>query len=310
MQERILVYGGTGSGKSTSWLTIARQHQIDLSKSIFYCVDTDKSTERLLGTEFKDIHNVKVIPARTWETAKKALEELAPTLTKDDWLIIDKIDPLWSFVQNYFTQNTFHKSIDEYFLQLRKSLNGGSKLEAFKGWTDWNVMNATYQALIDPVMYDYDYNIFITAKSKDYDPKSDTEDVELKESFSVVGHQPEGEKRNADRCHTVLYFNHDINGYYATTVKDRGRKQLKEFPFKNFAETYNKIINDEMPTMEVNEIRDAANKEQQYKTFGKWLDKNHVRWTEAREILGIGENDEIVDYHVAQNKIKEAKGIT
>lgn len=308
MQERIMVYGGLNSGKSTGWLTIARQQP----ENTFYCIDTDKSTARLLETEFKDVRdkgNVQIILCRTWETSKKTLEELIPTIKETDWLIIDKINPLWDFVQNWFTQGVFHKNLDEYFMQLRKSLGGGTKLEAFKGWTDWNVINPAYQAVIDPTMYNFDYNIYITAGSKAYDPKADFEDVELKESFSVVGHQPEGEKRNGDRCHTVLYFNHDINGYYITTIKDRGRQRLREFPFDNFWQTYSKVIAEETLIAEPNESRDVYNKEQQYKTFGKWLDKNHVRWSEAREILGIGENDEIVDYHEAEKKIKEAKGI-
>ena len=311
MQERIMVYGGTGSGKSTGWLTLARQQP----ENTFYCVDTDKSSLRLLNTEFKDVlekGNVKVLHCRTWESCKQTLESLIPTIKENDWLIIDKIDPLWSFLQNWYTLKVFNKNIDEYFLQLRKSVGGGSKLESFKGWTDWAVINSTYQSLIDPVMYDYDYNIYITAKSKDYDPKGELEDAELKESFSVVGYQPEGEKRNADRCHTILFLNHDSFGYYMTTVKDRGRQQVKEYAFTNFAETYQKIIDNIQITEAATPksgARAEAKADAEKISFSKWLDKNHVLHSDAVKILEIESLDAITDYKSAQNKIKEAKGI-
>ena len=76
MQERILVYGGTGSGKSTGWLTIARQQP----DNTFYCIDTDKSVARLLGTEFKDVKNVKIFPCRTWQVCDKTITPLIPTI--------------------------------------------------------------------------------------------------------------------------------------------------------------------------------------------------------------------------------------
>lgn len=307
MQERILVYGGTGSGKSYSWLTIARTKPNDT----FYCIDTDRAISRMLGTEFKDLKNIKLYACRDWKVCEKALAEIKPMIKEDDWLIVDMADALWDFVQSYYTQEIFHKNIDEYFLQLRKSIAGGSKIEAFKGWTDWQIINKLYQDYINTIMYDLPSNIFITAKASKYS-SDDGDEPSLKDAFSMVGFKPEGEKRNAYRVHTVLFLNHDTFGYYITTVKDRGRQQLKQFPYKNFAETYQKVIDDIKITEEVDEntaSRTEAIEQEQYKAFGKWLDKNHVRWSEAYQILGITENDKIADYNTARNKIKEAKGI-
>lgn len=44
-----------------------------------------------------------------------------------------------------------------------------------------------------------------------------------------------------------------------------------------------------------------------YKAFGELLTKNHIRWSEAYEILGT---NDIIDYKEAWNKIKAAKGLS
>jgi hypothetical protein len=97
-----------------------------------------------------------------------------------------------------------------------------------------------------------------------------------------------------------------------TTVKDRGRQQVKEYAFTNFAETYQKII-DNIQITEVAAPKSGARAEAKADaekiSFSKWLDKNHVLHSDAVKILEIESLDAITDYKSAQNKIKEAKGI-
>ncbi len=297
MQERILAYGGTGGGKSYAWLSLAKSTQ----SVKFYCIDTDKAIHRMLATEFKELSNVIVKDCRDWHKCDLALDEITKIVKEEDWLVIDMVDALWDFVQSYYTQQIFSKNIDDYFIQVRKSLGGGAKLEAFKGWTDWTVINKLYQDFINRVTYDLSCNIFLTAKASKYNSSQDDE-PSLRDSFSVVGFKPEGEKRNAYRVHTVLYFNHDAFGYYVTTVKDRGRQQLRGMAFNNFANLYDDVINNK-EIKPVESESSITSDDILYKAFGRFLDKNKIKWSEAKEIAG--ENGEIADYKIAQIKIKE-----
>ena len=44
VKERILCYGGAGTGKSFAWLSLAKEY----SHSKFYVIDTDSSADRML----------------------------------------------------------------------------------------------------------------------------------------------------------------------------------------------------------------------------------------------------------------------
>jgi energy-coupling factor transporter ATP-binding protein EcfA2 len=255
--ERILVYGGTGSGKSDSWLSIAEA--LNDTDSVFYCLDTDKSIRRLLATDYSHLTNVKVVECRSWDTFEATLKRLNELGLKDkrqqDWIVIDFVDQLWQFIQNWFTQKYFGKDYDDYIAQVREATKSrdAKKLEILKGWTDWQVINANYQDAVNELALEFDCNHYWTAKSKEY-YKADAEKEESKEmatQFTNLGFAPDGEKRNAYRMHTVLFFNCDGESYNITTIKDRGRKKLKNFKFSTdenrhkFIEVYSKIINRE-----------------------------------------------------------------
>ena len=60
LQERILVAGVPGVGKTYSWLTIARA----LPKSKFYVIDPDDGVRRVWYNEFPDVKNVEYTSPR------------------------------------------------------------------------------------------------------------------------------------------------------------------------------------------------------------------------------------------------------
>ena len=237
LQERILVYGSAGSGKTTAWLSLARK----FPESTFHCIDTDASIDRMLQTEFRDLKNVKVYPARSWEKCKLALSFIKREVKPNDWLVVDMLDSVWDFVQGYFTEQIFNKEIDTYFLEVRKKAQGKSTLEALEGWTDWVVINKLYQSWINEIMYELPCNVFVTAKADKLSAKKESQ--ENLDMFSSIGYKAEGEKRNSYRTHTVLFLCHNIdNTYLMTTIKDRGRKKFFAEQVTNFAEQYTEIM--------------------------------------------------------------------
>ena len=236
-QERILVYGSAGSGKTYAWLSLARLNP----ESTFHCIDTDASIDRMLQTEFSDLQNVKVYPARSWQKLEQALNLIEREVKPGDWIVVDMLCSCWDLVQAYFTEQALGKKIDDYFLQFRKNFKGGDNLEALKGWTDWVVINKIYQDFINHLCYELpQLNIFLTAKATKIDKK---DEQGIKDIFEDIGAKPEGEKRNYYRVHTVLFFAHSTSSYVMTTAKDRGRKRFFAEPVRNFGEQYLAIIN-------------------------------------------------------------------
>jgi hypothetical protein len=235
IRERILVYGQPGSGKSYSHLRIAEAY----TKSRFYIIDTDDSIPRMLNSEFTHLNNVEVHPAQDWLECCKALNEIKPKVTSNDWLVVDMLCSVWDFVQSYFVEEIFDKDIGSYFMQARKEMKGGSSnLSALKGWTDWSVVNKLYQTWINEITYRLPCHIFFTCKATKL---SREDDEDTRDMYSTFGLRPEGEKRNAYRVHSVFLLTHERENFYISTIKDRGRIRLENTPLtleQNFATKY------------------------------------------------------------------------
>jgi len=238
-QERILVYGSAGSGKTYAWLSLARLNP----EAIFHCIDTDASIDRMLQTEFSDLQNVKVYPARSWQKLEQALNLIEREARAGDWIIVDMLCSCWDFAQAHFVEQIHGKKIDDYYMEARKALKKGERLQAISGWDGWSVINKFYQDWINHICYELPQcNIFFTAKSTTI---ASSDDPEVKDIFESIGAKPEGEKRNYYRVHTVLYFAHSTASYFMTTAKDRGHKRFFAEPVNDFGKQYMVIIKGE-----------------------------------------------------------------
>ena len=71
LRERILTYGGPGSGKTNAWMRLAKH----LPDSTFYVIDTEIGAERSLQ-EYPEIENVVVYPVIDWTDYRKAQKEI------------------------------------------------------------------------------------------------------------------------------------------------------------------------------------------------------------------------------------------
>lgn len=235
IRERILVYGQPGSGKSYAHLKTAEAYP----GSKFHVIDTDDSILRMLDGEFAHLSNVEAYPAQNWLGCCKALDDIRPKITSKDWLVVDMLDSAWDFVQSFFVEEIFGKDIASYFLQVRRELKGGaSSLSALKGWTDWSVINKLYQGWINEISYRLPCHIFCACKATAV--RSEDEPA-IRDLYSTFGARPEGEKRNTYRVHSVFLLTHDRDGFYMSTVKDRGRIRLENTPLtpgQNFATKY------------------------------------------------------------------------
>lgn len=253
-RERILTIGITGSGKSWHWLKMA---EILLpTGAIFRCLDTDNAIPYMLDTQFPHLlpangGNVHVHAAYDWPEYKAGIDWLRKEPIKDnDWLIVDMADDAWATVQNYFVSEVFQEDVGDYFLQVRKELQargGKSKLdgkiaqslmpEGLSGWVDWTVINKLYNDWIKPIIYQIPCHVYATAKVERLDRNS--KDTELMTLFGDTGIRPAGQKRLGHQMHTVLLMIPGKDGWFVTTLKDRGgRPYFKKTPLISLYKQY------------------------------------------------------------------------
>ena len=267
LQERILVGGTEGTGKTYAWLTIARA----LPKVKFYVIDPDDGVRRVWYNEFPEVSNIEYYFTPKWfNTDYQAYSKQGPkaTLISDggkssyksgvadawkliqpkvkvgDWVIVEHLHLLWASVQDMFADEVFNKSIGEYFLEKRKAMKeGGKKLEAMEGWTDWSVINKMHNDdFMIKVCYDNPGHVFMTT-STSMAQAGAREDAEIKAFYGESSIRFEGQKHNVFRAQTKLITKQSGRGqnkeYIISTFgKDRGRSWLEEESWSDFFYQY------------------------------------------------------------------------
>jgi hypothetical protein len=244
--ERILVCGPAGSGKTTSWLNIAKISALTKSDATFYVGDTDNSVPRMLHHYGDAVAgNISYHSLYEWPDFLAFRDLVLTTARPQDWCVIDFAGTAWSAVQSYFVEQVFQgKSMGEYFLQARKTLAGNAKsLEALDGWKDWSVINSLYTDWAVPLLVRSKCHLLATAKVDTLSQKAGGEDAITRQMFLPYGVKPVGQKDLPHMVHTVLLHGHLAlpnrpDSYTFTSVKDRERELLQGQQVTNFAHDY------------------------------------------------------------------------
>lgn len=236
--ERILLYGGPGSSKTTSWLDIAKIYQLTNTPGKFYVLDTDSTTARMIQSSYSHLSNLIVRTAFDWPEYRQYTTEFYKAVTPIDWIIIDQASSAWTTVQRYFTDEVFHQDMGDYFLKMRKAMAEDAKqLKTFQGWTDWNVINAMYLSWIQPLTLRQKCHMLATAIA---DPVNEAQDEKASQQlFSRFGFKPGGQKHLAYQFHTVLLLSYDpMRRWTMQTPKDRERQMLQGESNGSFVRDY------------------------------------------------------------------------
>jgi len=189
-------------------------------------LDTDGSYERLLETEFNGLDNVIIYPVFDREEWAVAVEDILANAGEDDWVCIDRADVLWDATQDYYIQEVFGESMDEFFLRARKEMiaNKDKKFVPLDGWKDWSIVNKIYRSLWNKLTRpDVPFHLYIATSATEIEEKDERL---IKRTFSFLGVKPGGQKALSYGVHTVLYFDYEGDSWRVTTAKDRGRKYL------------------------------------------------------------------------------------
>ena len=240
MRERILVMGGPGSGKTYGWLRLANHFK----QSKFYVIDSEVGAGRSLQ-EFPDLDNVQIHTVVDWTEYRKAEKEVVEKAGENDWVVVDMVDKAWAAVQRYYIGEIFDQEMGNYFLEARKKLKKDAKSlfagrdAALKGWTDWPTINRLYEDFIFPIIYRSQAHLYLVTAAQ---AVSEDDDKEVREIYGPYGVKPAGQKALGHQPDTVLLFAHGRDGYYMTTIKDRGgRKYFDRARLHNLYLQYGKI---------------------------------------------------------------------
>lgn len=237
--ERILMFGPGGSGKTTSYLAIAKMLTATRSPSKIFVGDTDFAVQRMMvgGPVMK----MEVLPLYAFSDYQAFREKVAAEAGPGDWVVIDFMGSAWQAVQDHFVNEVFNQGIGDYFLKARKELaDGAKKLGALEGWTDWTVINAMYRDWVNNLLFRGQYNVFATAKVDQLsDARNPTEDTSTRQLFGRYMVKPVGQKDLPYQFHTLLLAGRDGQGRWTlNTVKDRERPELVGKIVGNFALDY------------------------------------------------------------------------
>lgn len=248
-RERILLMGGTGTGKSFAALSIAKR-----INGCMYVLDNDNAYDRMLETDFTELGNVFVYPTWDWESTVKAATESIVDIRRDDWLVVDILSPTWPMVQDWFSENVYGDDLATYMLRARQAVEvtntairekrakGGKvdeketrNLQPFDGFMDWSVINPQYQKFMAKLR-NCPAHVLCTAEVDAVDSKRDSSDVL---DLYPLGVKPRGQKRTGHAFSTILLMSKRKAGVFEmTTVKDRGRKELDHDAVGDFGVNY------------------------------------------------------------------------
>lgn len=237
-RERILAFGGAGTGKTHDWLTIADSYAKAAKEGAplgkFYVIDSDFTVERSMEA-YPDVESVvEYAPTPEWEDYIKAIESFNKKMTRNDWLVIDMASPLWEMAQEYYISRIFNKDMDDFYLQFRETAKKGGAMDGFK---DWSVINKIYKQNVSNHLLRCQGHLFATAAATPL--SGDLDSKEMKAIYARFGVKPVGQKHLSHMFHTVLWKQAPkTDNWTLTTIKDRARPSLMATQVTDFVEDY------------------------------------------------------------------------
>lgn len=246
-RERILLYGGTSTSKTYSWLNIAKWHQRTNSPARFYCLDTDNAVIDQLESEFSDLTNVTVNTGYEYGDYILWLENTLRKVKPEDWLVVDMLGEYWDACQRYFVEQVHGKSQESYFLAMRKEMEdlkdkpkGFQQSNPLEGRYDWPYINKLNKGFMDNLLLRNRCHIFATSKADALNPSN--EEKENLDVYARFGLKPHGQKFIGHYFKTIILTGRPQSDFVLNTVKDRGREELKGTKVTDFSLTYLKNI--------------------------------------------------------------------
>lgn len=248
IRERILLYGGPGTGKSTAVATLVlhcanvHHHIIDNEFDNYERIFLED--DRFAPAVERGNYTLYPVDSTDWTEQLTTAQEAGSIAGVGDWLHFDMVTDTWEAVQRWFTQSIAGEDLSDYFLNARLNIEkqkekggrGSKSLEVFDGWTDWSVINPQYKLLYRVFMQTKAHVCLVAEEDK---VSSGDGDSQTKATFSGIGYKPKGQKKLGHIPHTVIRLTkNQRDEWLMSGVKDRGRELAEDEEFSDFAKAY------------------------------------------------------------------------
>lgn len=258
-REKILIYGGTGSGKSKALLSIVRA----FPDNTCFMIDTDDG----IGKSIIALGGEEAFPNLEYRLVDglggiyTAFHEAQKMLQRGDWLLLEHVGRYFQVAQDYYSQKVYQIPAAERALEVKarrktqqrppEDEGGSATVWDAKEWAD--IRNLHNANLMDIILSRSPYNVAATAGAKEIIPfftgKEKNRLVrEQRDIFTPYGFYPEGQKQLHEKFETIVFMERVKTGkgksFVFHTLKDRERGLEEDIDFtdEEFWETYCNVV--------------------------------------------------------------------
>lgn len=218
-REKIVLYGDRGSGKSSTYISLADWMERTHSDRRVWLVDSDGGWDANRaedGSLDPYIHPI-VVDRDSFggnDGWLAQVKKIRREIHADDWLVVDLQTHAWDGAQRYYWgEKTGNDSLAELWLRNRPQDVSGDH------GTNWGVINKFYGEWTAYISNLPCHKLFLASAA---DIREWSDDLNTRNFYGKVGMRMEGQKDLKGEGHTVLYA-FEANGKYRfTTVKERG----------------------------------------------------------------------------------------
>lgn len=243
MREKILLGGGTNTGKTLTIIQLAAAFP-DRKVCAFDAEGDIALSLEEMGLELPNLIIKNVTP--DWGKLTEDYNQAKAILTPNDWMCFDMIGVFWDLAQNYFSKEVYGKSPAQHIMALRRAASRAD-FGGFDGLTDWTVIKRLHnEDIFDDAVRWSPFNVMATTSLNDFSPKEKVPKTGVEGLMATeFGKKLEGEKHNKYRFRTIaiLYQTIPSGRFCFKLVKLKGQplqQPLQEFDFtgKSFLEVY------------------------------------------------------------------------
>ena len=238
-QERLLITGRDGSGKSKGYWDIAEWLHSTGSPAQMFVIDPDFKARFDPRYPLPNVHIFDEL--EQWADYKQTVIKIRNEADRDrdDWLVCEMMNRVWSAAQAGHAELVFGVEMDDLMIEWRKKgmedeKSGGSPFSSAYG-ADWQVINRLY----DTFMYHltrFPGNIYMTSALDTV--TADEKDAETIRRYSKFGVKPAGQKRLGHVPADLILFQEVANGWQMTQMRGTGRAPFKGEPISDFVMNY------------------------------------------------------------------------
>ena len=220
--------GAAGTGKTKQLLTVV--NFIEDSKKMAFVIDLEDKIEASLYSIGSTPKNMKLYNANSWDELvagtnvngkdmPSVLDQIEPLIKPDDWIMVDRVDLAWSFVQRWYTQNKYKEDLAELMMKKAVNITKSFMVAPRFDQGSWQVINEQYESFISKVLYKFRANVLLTCGVKIPEEGSNPLDA-----YGHIGVAPRGQKELSHQPHSVFLLsqkrqNREIT-WQITTAKD------------------------------------------------------------------------------------------